>query len=117
VALTGETDGSLNADLQGDPIDIQTFPDNPAAVQELSLGRVAAELADDPVAAYSAAQSDGDLELAATGFESATYGIGVRKDSTALNTAISAALTAIVGNGKYLQILQDWGQEEFRLQD
>ncbi len=109
---------ALNADAcKDDPIDIQTFPDNPAAVQELTLGRVVAELADDPVAAYSAAQSDGDLELAATGFESATYGIGVRKDSTALNTALSAALTAIVGNGKYLQILQDWGQEEFRLQD
>ena len=109
---------ALNADAcKDDPIDIKTFPDNPAAVQELTLGRVVAELADDPVAAYSAAQSDGDLELAATGFESATYGIGVRKDSTALNTALSAALTAIVGNGKYLQILQDWGQEEFRLQD
>ena len=108
---------ALNADACKDnKIDIQTFPDNPAAVQELILGRVDAELADDPVAAYSALQSDGKIEVAATGFESARYGIGVRKDSTALNTALSEALTAIVQSGKYLEILQEWGQEEFRLQ-
>lgn len=108
---------ALNADAcKDDPIDIQTFPDNPAAVQELILGRVDAELADDPVAAYSALQSDGKIELAATGFESAKYGIGVRKDSTALNAALSEALTNIVASGKYMQILQEWGQEEFRLQ-
>jgi len=108
---------ALNADAcKDDPIDIQTFPDNPAAVQELVLGRIDAELADDPVAAYSALQSDGKIELAATGFESAKYGIGVRKDSTALNAALSEALTNIVASGKYMQILQEWGQEEFRLQ-
>jgi len=109
---------ALNAGACKDnPIDIQTFPDNPAAVQELILGRVDAELADDPVAAYSALQSDGKIELAATGFESATYGIGVRKDSTQLKSVLQEAFQAIRDNGKYGQILEKWGQTEFALKD
>ncbi len=108
---------ALNADTcKDDPIDIQTFPDNPAAVQELSLGRVDAELADDPVAAYSALQSDGDLEVAVTGIEAAAYGIGVRKDSPELKAALEEALQKIIDDGTYERILGDWGQEAFAVQ-
>jgi polar amino acid transport system substrate-binding protein len=96
------------------PIDIRAFPDNPASVQELILGRVNAQLADDPVAAYSALQNEEDLvELAVPGFEAAPYGIGVRKDSSALNDALTAAFEAIVADGTYADILEEWGQTEF----
>jgi len=99
------------------PIDIRAFPDNPTAVQELILGRVDAELADDPVAAYGALQSEGELiELALTGFESAEYGIGVRKDSVDLLLALEEAFQAIVDDGTYLAILEQWGQEQFAYQ-
>jgi len=99
------------------PIDIQTFPDNPAAVQDLTLGRVVAELADDPVAAYTASQSEGGLvELVVTGFEAAPYGIGVRKDSTELKRVMQEALDRIIADGSYTGILTDWGQEQFALQ-
>ena len=101
------------ADCKDDPIDIRQFPDNPAAVQELSLGRVDAELADDPVAAYTAFQSNGEIEVAATGFESAPYGIGVRKDSPELKSVLEQALQAIRDDGTYGNILADWGQEAF----
>ena len=106
---------TLNAGACSDnPIDIRAFPDNPASVQELILGRVDAQLADDPVAAYSALQNEEDLiELAVPGFESAPYGIGVRKDSTALNEALTAAFEAIVADGTYADILEEWGQTEF----
>jgi polar amino acid transport system substrate-binding protein len=98
----------------GNPIDIRAFPDNPASVQELILGRVDAQLADDPVAAYSALQNEEDLiELAVPGFEAAPYGIGVRKDSTALNEALTAAFEAIVADGTYDAILEEWGQSQF----
>jgi len=108
----------FNADqCADDPIDIKTFPDNPAAVQELLLGRVAAQLSDDPVAAYGAAQSDGDLEVAVTGFDSAAYGIGVRKDSAELKTALEAALAAIREDGTYDSILAEWGQEAFAYEE
>jgi polar amino acid transport system substrate-binding protein len=106
---------TLNTDTCADnPIDIRAFPDNPASVQELILGRVDAQLADDPVAAYSALQNEEELiELAVPGFEAAPYGIGVRKDSTALNEALTAAFEAIVADGTYASILEEWGQTEF----
>lgn len=93
------------------PIDIKEYPDNPASVEDLKLGRIVAQLSDDPVAAYSALQSEGELEVSVTGFDSAAYGIGVRKDSTELRAVIEEALEAIKADGTYLEILTDWGQE------
>ncbi len=98
------------------PVDIKTFPDNPTAVQDLSLGRVDAELADDPVAAYSALQSDGKLEVVAPRFDSAPYGIGVRKDSTELKAALNKALNQIREDGTYADVLEKWGLKEFAIQ-
>lgn len=98
-------------------IDVKTFPDTPTAFQELNLGRVDAALADDPVAAYAASQSDGDIEVGATGFDSAAYGIGVRKESPELKAALEAALAAIRADGRYDSILADWGQEDLAYQD
>ncbi len=94
------------------PIDIKTYPDNPTSVQELTLGRIDAQLSDDPVAAYAALQSNGELIVASTGFDSAPYGIGVRKDSPELKMALEAALAAIIENGTYDSILEKWGQED-----
>jgi polar amino acid transport system substrate-binding protein len=108
---------ALNEDACKDnPIVLQTFPENPASVQELLLGRVEAQLADDPVVAYNALNSDGDLEVAADGFEAAPYGIGVRKDSPELEAVLEEALAKIRANGTYDQILEDWGQQEYALQ-
>lgn len=97
------------------PITITTFPDNPASVQELLVGRVDAQLADDPVVKYSEKLSNGDLEVAATGFEAATYGIGVRKDSPKLKAALEAALQQIIDDGTYGTILEKWNQTQFAL--
>jgi polar amino acid transport system substrate-binding protein len=109
---------ALNEDACKDnPIDIKAFPDNPTAVQELILGRVDAHLSDDPVAAYSALQSEGDLvELAVTGFEAAEYGIGVRKESPDLQAVLERALAAIIADGTYAEILDKWGQTEFGIE-
>lgn len=99
-------------------IDIKPFPDTPAAFQELNLGRVDAALADDPVAAYAAAQSEGAIiEVAAEKFDSAPYGIGVRKDSPELKTALEEALAAIREDGTYDSILAEWGQEAFAYEE
>jgi polar amino acid transport system substrate-binding protein len=99
------------------PIDITTYPDNPTSVQELALGRIDAQLSDDPVAAYSALQSGDDLEVAVTGFDSAPYGVGVRKDSPELKAVLEAALAAIIEDGTYESVLADWGQEDFAYSD
>jgi polar amino acid transport system substrate-binding protein len=89
-------------------ISITTFDQNPLAVEQLKLGRADAETADYPVAAYDAKLSDGALEIAGPQFEAAPYGIGLRKDSTELNAALTKALQAIMDNGKYDTILANW---------
>jgi polar amino acid transport system substrate-binding protein len=99
------------------PIDIKEYPDNPASVEDLKLGRIVAQLSDDPVAAYSALQSEGELEVSVTGFDSAPYGIGVRKDSTQLREVLEEALASIKADGTYLEILTDWGQEDLAFEE
>jgi polar amino acid transport system substrate-binding protein len=109
---------ALNEDAcSRNPIDIRAFPDNPTVIQELALGRIDAALMDDPVAAYSALQSEGNLiELVITGFEAAPYGIGVRKDSTDLKDVIEEALQEIIADGTYADILEEWGQTQFAIE-
>ena len=95
------------------PIDIKGYSDNPSAIEELVLGRVVAQLSSDPVAVYAAAESGGVLEVAVSGFDSAPYGIAVRKDSPELLTVLSRALALIQADGTYERILRDWGLEDF----
>jgi polar amino acid transport system substrate-binding protein len=109
---------TLNEDTcSANPIDIRAYPDNPTAIQEVVLGRVDAAIMDDPVAAYSALQSEGGLiQLVVTGFEAAPYGIGVRQDSTDLKDAIEEALAEIIADGTYGEILDKWGQTQFAIE-
>jgi len=92
-------------------ISITTFDQNPLAVEQLRLGRADAVTADYPVAANDARLSDAALEIAGPQFEAAPYGIGLRKDSTALNAALTKALQSVMDNGQYDKILADWGLE------
>ncbi len=93
-------------------IEVLKFPSDPEAVQALLSGQVDAEMADYPVAAYSAAQSSGELEIVANyQIEPAPYGIAVRKSSTALSEALQAAFDQIVADGTYAKILTKWDLE------
>jgi polar amino acid transport system substrate-binding protein len=91
-----------------DKISITTFDQNPLAVEQLRIGRADAVTADYPVAANDARLSEGALQIAGPQFEAAPYGIGLRKDSTELNAALTKALKAIMDNGEYDKILADW---------
>jgi len=75
------------------------------------VGRVDANLADDPVVANSALESEGELEVATGAIESAPYGIGVRKDSPELKAALEEALDRLVADGTYASILAKWEAE------
>ena len=90
-------------------ISINTFDQNPLAVEQLRLDRADAVLADYPVAIYDA--SAAELEVTGNAFESAPYGIGLRKSSPELKAAIEEALRAIMDSGKYKQVLDEWGLE------
>jgi polar amino acid transport system substrate-binding protein len=123
--ILGAQDGTYQVDQMtalnegacaADPIDIRTYPDNPAVITDLELGRIDGALMDDPVGAYAVLQSEEDIALSVIGVEGAEYGIGVRKDSTELNRVLQEAFDAIVADGTYADILEEWGQTSFGLQ-
>jgi len=102
---------AANADLKaaGKPeITVLTFDQNPLAVEQLRTGRADAVLADSPVAANDARLSDGELESVGLTIPPEPYGIGVRKESTALKAAVEDALKALIDSGKYKEILETW---------
>ena len=93
-------------------INVLTFDQNPLAVEQLRTGRADAVIADSPVAANEARLSEGKLETAlGLTIPPAPYGIGVRKESTQLKAAIEDALQKLIANGKYDEILKNWGLE------
>ena len=95
-----------DAGLEG--VTVREFDTDPEAVQALIAGQADAEMADYPVAGYSASQSEGALELIEVNVDPAPYGIAVRKSSTALRDALQAALDQIIEDGTYAAILEDW---------
>jgi polar amino acid transport system substrate-binding protein len=96
-------------------ITLRTFQTDPEAVQALISGQADAEMADFPVAAYSAQKSEGKLEIVPNQIEPAPYGIAVRKTSTALRDALTKAFAEIKKNGKLDEILKKWNLEAGKL--
>jgi polar amino acid transport system substrate-binding protein len=92
-------------------INVLTFDQNPLAVEQLRTGRADAVIADSPVVANEARLSDGKLQALGLAVEAAPYGIGVRKGSTQLKAAVEGALQKLIANGKYAEILKNWGLE------
>jgi polar amino acid transport system substrate-binding protein len=80
------------------------------ALQQLKIGRSDADMNDFPVAAYNAKTSGGgnDFEVTGQQFQSAPYGVALRKDSTQLRDAVQGALKAIISDRTYDKILTTW---------
>jgi polar amino acid transport system substrate-binding protein len=97
-------------------INVSTFDQNPLAVEQVKIGRADANLADSPVAANDARLSDGKLETVGLTIPPEPYGIGVRKDSPELKTALEDALQKVMASGKYDEILKTWDLEGGALQ-
>jgi polar amino acid transport system substrate-binding protein len=89
-------------------IEILKFPTDPEAVQALISGQADAEIADFPVAAYSASQSNGDLEIIPNQIDPAPYGIAVRPDSDDLEDVLQQAFDQVKEDGTYDDILEKW---------
>jgi polar amino acid transport system substrate-binding protein len=71
-------------------------------------GKADAMLADSPVVAYAIQQAP-QLEQLGDIYGTAPYGIVVPKDQTEFATAIQGAVNAMIEDGTYMQILDQWG--------
>ncbi|SDF66105.1 amino acid ABC transporter substrate-binding protein, PAAT family (TC 3.A.1.3.-) [Blastococcus fimeti] len=92
-------------------IDIQQFEGQDEATAALVSGRVDASLADSPVMAYAVQQTNGQLELLGDIYDSAPYGWVVPQAQTEFAQVLADALTALIEDGTYAEILEKWGVE------
>ena len=88
-----------------------SFDDQNGANLALSSGRADGVLADSPVAAYAAKQSDGKFVISGQPYGTAPYGIAIPKGNGMAN-AVLAALKVLMSNGSYNQILTKWGIQD-----
>jgi polar amino acid transport system substrate-binding protein len=89
-------------------IDILQFDTNPVAVTDLVTAGSDASISDFPVAFVDEAESNGRLELLEEQIAPLPYGIGVRKDSTTLNSVLTEALNDLIDSGTYESTLDAW---------
>lgn len=92
-------------------LNILAFPDQNAANLALSSGRADVVLADSPVNAYAAKQSNGAFSIVGQVYGTAPYGIAVPKAANyaGLAKAIQGALQDLSKSGKYQAIMKKWG--------
>jgi len=100
-------------------VNVLSFPDQNGANLALSSGRADVVMADSPVAAYAAKQSDGKFEVIGQPYGTAPYGIVLPNTSeyAGLASAVLDALKTLDQNGTYKQILTKWGVQAGAISD
>jgi polar amino acid transport system substrate-binding protein len=98
----------------GKPLmNIQTFPADLDAFQQLSLGRVDAYSTDAPVAAYYSTLpgNKGKFEIGGQ-ISPLPLGIGVRKGDSGLKAAVEATVFNMYADGTLKSIIDKWGMTQ-----
>lgn len=91
-----------------EPIEKLQFEAQDAAANAVALGQADAFSADSPVTLYAIAQNEDKLQAAGETFDEAPYGLPIAKDSE-LTEAIVSAFEALIADGTYTEILDEWG--------
>jgi polar amino acid transport system substrate-binding protein len=87
------------------------LPDQNQVNLAVSSGRADAAMADSPVAAYIAEQSEGQFEVTGGPFPPEPYGIAMAKDS-GLQQPVLDAVKALMADGTYTEILEYWNLQD-----
>jgi polar amino acid transport system substrate-binding protein len=101
----------LNADLQaaGQPaIDIQSYPDQTDAIQQLVVGRADATITQDTEAAFRESAQPGQFKIAYTYPEAETFGIYFKQGSDELAAALKETVEAMRDDGTLAEIAETW---------
>jgi polar amino acid transport system substrate-binding protein len=118
VQVDDLTARSAACEAAGDePITINQFEGQDEATASVVSGRNVAVVSDSPVVAYAVQQTNGQLELLGDIYDSAPYGYVVAKDQTDFADAIAQALAALIEDGSYEQVLEEWGVEDGAISD
>jgi polar amino acid transport system substrate-binding protein len=92
-------------------IDIQTFQADSDAFQQLAIGRVQVFFTDSPVVVYynTLPENKGKFDIGGTPIDPIPTGIAIRKEDTALKTAVQAAIDAMYADGSLKTVVDKWG--------
>ncbi|BCJ35030.1 ABC transporter substrate-binding protein [Actinocatenispora thailandica] len=90
-------------------IKIDQYEGQDQATASVASGKDDAMLADSPIVAYALKQSKGQLESLGKIYEAAPYGYVIKKDQLAFAQAIQGALKALMADGTYAKVLDNWG--------
>lgn len=97
---------------QKQPISIITYQSQEPATQAVINGKAYGTLADSAVIQRAVALSDGALVTNGKRFDVAPYGIAVARQRKQLAVAIQEALKAMIEDGTYQRILDEWNVSE-----
>jgi len=92
-------------------VTLKTYDEIGLAFEDLVNGRIQGVVADTPVAADFALQSDtykGKLKIVGEPFTEEYYGVCVRKGNTQVLDAINAGLDKVMGTSTYKKIEEQW---------
>jgi polar amino acid transport system substrate-binding protein len=109
---TGDGSSGQAAVCKDNKIKIVHHPSQNDVVLEVVNGSADASYQDQPVTDYYSKQNAGKLESGGITVSPSPQGIVMRKDNSALETAITNALAAMRTDGTYLKILSDWGVQK-----
>lgn len=101
----------LNAELQQAgraPIEVDTYPSQQEATQQVLFGRSDATLTEEAEGAYRVARSDGAIKIAYTYPSVATYGIYIQKDAEDF-AALLQTLEAMRSDGFFNTVAATYG--------
>ncbi|MCD0503308.1 amino acid ABC transporter substrate-binding protein [Bordetella petrii] len=87
---------------------VKLFGDNVTALMDLSAGRLDAVVVDEVVGRYLASKRAGQYRVLDENFGTEDYGVGVRKDDTALLAKLDETLVAMKKDGSAARIAQQW---------
>jgi polar amino acid transport system substrate-binding protein len=92
-----------------DEISLEQFDSQELATASVQSGVNHASVADSPVAGFAVEETGDELELLGEVYDDAPYGAVVSHENTELAEEIQAAYQAIMDDGTYESILEEWG--------
>ncbi|GAB2980185.1 ABC transporter substrate-binding protein [Amycolatopsis acidiphila] len=90
-------------------INMQQFQAQTDVNLQVQTRRSQAMLADSPVIDYAVKQTGGAVEIVGQPYDSAPYGIALKKGQGTYAQAVQGAVQAIIDDGTYDKILAKWG--------
>jgi polar amino acid transport system substrate-binding protein len=95
------------------PMQILSYDSEEQVIEQVISGRAVAAYQDQPVTDYYISLHQNQLDRGYVQANSqGTEGIVVRKDNTPFQNAVQTALNDLVSNGKYMQVMTQWGQQK-----